>query len=382
MSLGLGLGSKARTNTSSISILISTDMPPKRGAATKAAAESKAKANGAGPSKLGDGSAKVDKVSGGGDGGADGPAGPAKKKQRTKKEAAVDGAEEETAAKPAPPASPKKEKTQKKSQPKGEDDQEAKSGEPAATAAAAAAHPSAPPPGGSKMDTTAPEELPRNTSVPDPLSFEGDEKSKKQDGDVRIASWNVTSFKSVLTKGFMRYVEAEQADVLFLSETKVSRPPCIQHQDKPAETEEPAQCNDVPMHPRLSEIYPYQTWGIGLKKGYGGVALLSKQKPLKVTTGLATSAGEDSPQDTKGRLITAEFSNYILAGTYVVNAGEGLKTMPQKQAWNAAFARHLKECNERKPTIWTGDLNVVLDSRDLSAASKKWNKSPGYTAVS
>lgn len=143
----------------------------------------------------------------------------------------------------------------------------------------------------------------------------------------------------------------------------------------------------------MRELYPYQTWGIGVKKGYGGVALLSKQKPIKVTIGLppaitsvAGSNGKDDntlpPQDTKGRIITAEFSNYILAGTYVVNAGEGLKTMPQKQAWNAAFARHLQQCDERKPTIWTGDLNVVLDSRDLSSASKKWNKSAGYTAVS
>ncbi|KAH0444368.1 hypothetical protein IEQ34_025546 [Dendrobium chrysotoxum] len=50
-------------------------------------------------------------------------------------------------------------------------------------------------------------------------------------------------------------------------------------------------------------------------------------------------------------------------------------------AWNDKFAAHLAECDRRKPAIWTGDLNVVLDARDLSKASDKWNKSPGYTAL-
>jgi AP endonuclease-1 len=65
----------------------------------------------------------------------------------------------------------------------------------------------------------------------------------------------------------------------------------------------------------------------------------------------------------------------------VVNAGENLKTLPEKQEWNNQLAKHLATCNARKPTIWTGDLNVVLDARDLSNASKKWQKSAGYTSI-
>lgn len=55
--------------------------------------------------------------------------------------------------------------------------------------------------------------------------------------------------------------------------------------------------------------------------------------------------------------------------------------MATKQAWNAAFATYLAELDAQKPVIWCGDLNVVQDERDLAAASKKWNKSPGYTAI-
>ncbi|PWN34105.1 DNase I-like protein, partial [Meira miltonrushii] len=190
--------------------------------------------------------------------------------------------------------------------------------------------------------------LPRNLTIPDPL-----ELSPKPEGSSRIASWNIISLKSSMGKGLIRYIAAEDADVVFLSETK---------------------CNDVPMI--LKEKYPHQTWGIGKTKGYAGVALLSKSKPIKVTSGLP---GGD--QDTKARLITAEFENHFICGTYVVNAGEKLKSMPAKVHWNERFAAHLAECDKSKPTIWTGDLNVVLDARDLSKASEKWNKVAGYTAT-
>lgn len=202
----------------------------------------------------------------------------------------------------------------------------------------------------SKTNYEAAEGLPRNMTIPDPLKL-----TPKPKGSSRIASWNIISLKSSMGKGLIRYIEAEDADVVFLSETK---------------------CNDVPMLPNLKERYPFQTWGIGKTKGYAGVALLSKIKPIKVTTGLPTG-----DQDTKARLITAEFENHILCGTYVVNAGEKLKSMPAKVQWNERFSAHLADCDKRKPTIWTGDLNVVLDARDLSKASEKWNKSAGYTAT-
>jgi AP endonuclease-1 len=80
----------------------------------------------------------------------------------------------------------------------------------------------------------------------------------------------------------------------------------------------------VPRHPALLAKWPHQTWGIGAKKGYAGIALLSKIEPLRTSCGLPG----DLKAETKGRVITAEYDKYILVGTYVVNAGEGLKTMP------------------------------------------------------
>lgn len=79
-------------------------------------------------------------------------------------------------------------------------------------------HPSAPPIGGSKMDTLADPSIPKNMTIDDPLTLDN---TPKKEGTTRIMSWNVLSLKSSLNKGFMRYIQAEQADVVILTETKV-----------------------------------------------------------------------------------------------------------------------------------------------------------------
>lgn len=53
-----------------------------------------------------------------------------------------------------------------------------------------------------------------------------------------------------------------------------------------------------------------------------GTAILSKQKALSVDY---TLPGHPDPKYTKGRIITLEFEGTYLVGTYVPNAGVGLK---------------------------------------------------------
>ena len=128
-------------------------------------------------------------------------------------------------------------------------------------------------------DTTADPSLPKNTEMPASLSY----PRPSAPGSVRITCWNITSLKSSEPKGMMRYIEAEDADIVVLSETKV---------------------NDVPMHPGLTKIYKHQYWGIGKQKGYAGLAILSKIQPVKAVHGLPGL----KDQDTKGRIGKPTFS--------------------------------------------------------------------------
>ena len=53
-----------------------------------------------------------------------------------------------------------------------------------------------------------------------------------------------------------------------------------------------------------------------------GTAVLSKIEPLSVDYALP---GHPDPASVKGRIVTLEFESCYVVGTYVVNAGTGLK---------------------------------------------------------
>ncbi|KDN51681.1 hypothetical protein RSAG8_00228, partial [Rhizoctonia solani AG-8 WAC10335] len=197
-----------------------------------------------------------------------------------------------------------------------------------------------------------------NKGIPDTLSF-------SSSGDkIRISAWNVCGLNACWKKGFNRYIQAEDADIIILTETKV---------------------NDRPSDPLLTKMYPHQYWSKAAKKGYAGTAVLSKYKPISISytldpsTNVASGAPKLDEDDVKGRLVTLEFENCWVIGTYVPNAGEGLKSMDRKVAWQVAFEAHLRKLDAVKPVIWTGDLNVAPTAKDIKNDKSNWNKTAGYT---
>ena len=118
------------------------------------------------------------------------------------------------------------------------------------------------------------------------------------------------------------------------------------------------------MDPALKTRYPHQYWSISSKKGYSGTAILSKVKPITITK---TLPGHPNADLCKGRIITLEFENAYVVGTYVVNAGQDLKTLPAKKEWNRHFEAYLRDLDTKKPVIWTGDLNVAPTAIGLSS---------------
>ncbi|KIY67550.1 hypothetical protein CYLTODRAFT_396889 [Cylindrobasidium torrendii FP15055 ss-10] len=191
---------------------------------------------------------------------------------------------------------------------------------------------------------------PTNKVLPVNIEF-----SPKAEGTTRISAWNVCGLAASQKKGFKYYVEAEDPDVLVLSETKV---------------------NNEPVDPALSSRFPHRYWSISSTKTYAGTAILSKQEPLSVDK---TLPGHPDPAYVKGRIITLEFPTCYLIATYVPNAGEKLKNMESKKTWNTHFEKYIRDLDKKKPVIWTGDLNVAPGEKDLAKPKPNWNKTPGYT---
>jgi exonuclease III len=73
-------------------------------------------------------------------------------------------------------------------------------------------------------------------------------------------------------------------------------------------------------------------------KGYAGTAIFSKLKPVKVEYDLGIPK-----HDTEGRVITAEFRDFILISVYVPNSKDALTRLDYRvNEWDADFHTHIE----------------------------------------
>ena len=161
---------------------------------------------------------------------------------------------------------------------------------------------------------------------------------------MKCVSWNVNGVRAVLTKGFLDYFKAVDADVFCLQETK---------------------CQEGQVEIDLPGYYQY--WNYAEKKGYSGTALFCKKEPISVTYGMGIAE-----HDTEGRMITAEFDEVYVVTVYTPNAQNELARIDYRMTWEDAFKAYVKKLEEHKPVIICGDLNVAHQEIDLK--NPKTNK--------
>ena len=159
---------------------------------------------------------------------------------------------------------------------------------------------------------------------------------------IRFISWNVNGIRSVLKKGFDDFIKTQKPDVLCLQEVKTG---------------------SAAIDLKLPEYEIYWHAPLG-RLGYSGTAVLTRQKPLKVSFGM-----EMPEHDGEGRVITAEFEDYFLVNVYVPNSKRDLSRLGYRQKWDADFLKVLKKLEKKKPVIFCGDLNVAHKEMDLTNPS-------------
>jgi len=173
---------------------------------------------------------------------------------------------------------------------------------------------------------------------------------------MKIVSWNVNGIRAAVKKDFLNEVKKSKADFYCVQETKAQ-------DDQVAEA--------------LVELKGYHLNShSAVKKGYSGVAIMSKQEPIKVSRGIGI---EDHDQE--GRVINCEFDEFQLINVYVPNSGSGLKRLDYRGEWDKAFGDYLAQCRKKKPVIVTGDFNVAHQAIDLARPKPNYNKTSGYTQV-
>jgi len=157
---------------------------------------------------------------------------------------------------------------------------------------------------------------------------------------MKLISWNINGINSCLNKGLLDFIKKENADFYCFQEIKAS-------QEK--------------IDKLLPEIKDYNSYYLfAEKKGYSGVSIHSKEKPLTVNYGIGNSA-----IDCEGRVLSLEFENFHLVNAYFPHSHRELKRLDFKLDFNLAFEKHCAKLEKIKPVIIASDFNVAHKEIDL-----------------
>lgn len=173
---------------------------------------------------------------------------------------------------------------------------------------------------------------------------------------MKIISWNINGVRAITKKDFFDDFSNMDPDIICFQETKA--------QDDEVKT-------------ALSKITHYhQYYNSAARKGYSGVAVLSKKEPVAVTYDMGVAE-----HDNEGRVICLEFEAFFLVNVYVPNSGQQLERLDYRKTWDDDFRSYLINLKKSKPVILCGDLNVAHRPIDLKNDKANYNKTAGYTQI-
>ena len=164
---------------------------------------------------------------------------------------------------------------------------------------------------------------------------------RNQISSMKIITYNVNGLRAAVTKGFPEWLAQEQPDVLCLQETK------LQPEQYPAEA----------LDALGYKHYLYSAQ----KKGYSGVAILSKQEPDHVEYGMGIEE-----YDNEGRFIRADFGDVSVVSVYHPSGTSGDERQAFKMVWLEKFQEYVLELERTRPKlILCGDYNICHEAIDI-----------------
>lgn len=173
---------------------------------------------------------------------------------------------------------------------------------------------------------------------------------------MKIISYNVNGIRAALNKGFLEWLQAANPDVICLQEIKAMEEQL-----------------DLSLFDEAG--YSYNYWFSAQKKGYSGVAILSKTEPENVEFG----TGIDS-MDAEGRNLRADFGDISVMSLYVPS-GTNLARLDHKLEYMDLFQDYVNELKTEFPNLVVcGDFNICHQAIDIHDPVRNKNVS-GFLPV-
>ncbi|RXG24439.1 exodeoxyribonuclease III [Leeuwenhoekiella aequorea] len=157
---------------------------------------------------------------------------------------------------------------------------------------------------------------------------------------MKIITYNVNGIRAALKKGLLDWIKQADPDVLLLQETKA-------HKEQV----------DVDF---LQEIGYHDYWFSAQKKGYSGVAILTKKEPDNVVHG----TGIDY-MDFEGRNIRVDFGDLSIMSMYLPS-GTNVDRLEHKFKYMSDFQVYADELRKTRPNLVVGgDYNICHEAIDI-----------------
>ena len=173
---------------------------------------------------------------------------------------------------------------------------------------------------------------------------------------MRITSYNVNGIRAALGKGFLTWLKQADPDLICLQEIK-------------------AQEDQLDLSLFEKAGYTHHFWFPAEKKGYSGVAILSRQKPDHVEYG--TGIGY---MDSEGRNLRADFGGVSVMSLYLPS-GTNIDRLDHKLQYMADFQEYVNELRREKPElVICGDYNICHRPIDIHDPVRNKNVS-GFLPV-
>ncbi|MCL4139202.1 UNVERIFIED_CONTAM: hypothetical protein GTU68_032948 [Idotea baltica] len=158
---------------------------------------------------------------------------------------------------------------------------------------------------------------------------------------MKIVSYNVNGIRAALDKGFIEWLQSVNPDVVCLQEIKAME-------------------EQLDLSVFEAAGYSYNYWYSAQKKGYSGVAILSKAKPdhIEFGTGIET-------MDSEGRNLRADFGDTSIMSMYLPS-GSNMDRLEFKLNYMAEIQEYLDDLRKEKPNlIVLGDFNICHETIDI-----------------
>ena len=157
---------------------------------------------------------------------------------------------------------------------------------------------------------------------------------------MKVLSYNVNGIRAALKKGFADWLQAADPDVLCIQETKALR-----------EQVDTGVFEDLGYH---------HYWFSAQKKGYSGVAILTKKEPNKVVYG----SGIDH-MDFEGRILRVDFDEVSVMSLYLPS-GTNVDRLDYKFKFMDEFQDYIEKLKKEIPNlVICGDYNICHEAIDI-----------------